>query len=56
MLVDKAGEIMQQQYDVFISFNSEDKTFAQEVYDFLSSRGIRVFLGYRSLARQIGWQ
>jgi len=42
-------EGMEQEYDVFISYKSEDHEYAQVVYDILKSRGLRAFLSGKSL-------
>gem|GEM_PF-4977422 len=39
------------EYDVFISYKSEDTAYAQEVYDLLTGRGMRVFFSRESLPR-----
>jgi len=38
-------------FDVFISFKSEDERHARQVFDFLSSNGLRVFFSRESLPR-----
>lgn len=38
-------------FDIFISFKSEDETYAQQVFAFLTARGLRVFFSRQSLPR-----
>lgn len=38
-------------YDVFLSCKSEDYAYAEEVYNFLTQNGVRVFLASRELRR-----
>lgn len=44
---------MEKKYDVFISCKSEDYGYAEEVYNFLNSNGIRTFLASKEL-RKLG--
>ena len=37
------------EYDVFISCKSEDYIFAEEIYEYLESKGIRTFLASKEL-------
>jgi hypothetical protein len=39
------------EYDVFISYKSEDTAHAREVYEFLKAQGLRVFFSRESLPR-----
>jgi hypothetical protein len=38
-------------FDIFISFKSEDEAYAYKVFEFLGSRGLRVFFSRESLPR-----
>ena len=38
-------------FDIFISFKSEDEKYAQQVFAFLTGRGLRVFFSRQSLPR-----
>lgn len=42
---------MEKKYDVFISCKSEDYGYAEEVYNFLNSNGIRTFLASKELRK-----
>lgn len=42
---------MEKKYDVFISCKSEDYGYAEEVYNFLNSNGVRTFLASKELRK-----
>ena len=44
------------QYDVFISYASADRPWAERLYDSLVGRGLNPFIDRQSLRDGIGWE